>query len=282
METASDQYRKTATEIRKRIIRMIAAGKSCHVGTALSIVDILTALYFRVLNVTPEHPADPRRDRFLLSKGHGASALYATLASRGFCDPKILEGYVQDGGTLTAHTNSFSIPGIELSAGSLGHGLSVGAGMALAGKHDGTPARVFVLLSDGECDEGAVWEAALAAGQFKLDNLVAIIDYNKIQSFGTVQEVMNLEPFQGKWTSFGWAVREVDGHDFPQIVATLEHVPFEPGRPSAVIAHTVKGKGVSFMEHQLAWHYNTPSEEEVRLAVAELDGTREPPAAEQT
>jgi len=177
--------------------------------------------------------------------------------------------YCQDGSHLAGHI-TYGVPGVEASTGSLGHGLSIGCGMAVAGKHSSHSYRVFVLLSDGECDEGSTWEAALFAPHHRLDNLVAIVDYNKIQSFGTVKEVLDLEPLANKWQAFGWAVKEIDGHDFEQIEKALLSVPFEPERPSCIIAHTVKGKGVSFMENQLAWHYKPPNDDELRQALTEL------------
>ena len=198
-----------------------------------------------------------------------AAAIYTTLAERGFFPMEWLETYYLNGSHLAGHV-TYGVPGVEASTGSLGHGLPIGCGIALAGKRDGKAYRIFVLLSDGECDEGSTWEAALFASHHHLDNIIAIVDYNKIQSFGKVREVLNLEPLTSKWKSFGWAACEIDGHDFGQIEKTLLSVPFEPGRPSCIIAHTVKGKGVSFMENQLAWHYMPPSGDELRQALVEL------------
>lgn len=248
------------------------AKKASHIGSAFSSAEILSTLYFGgILRHDPKKPYDPDRDRFILSKGHAATVLYATLHERGFFGDDVLDGFYQDGGVLTGHPSFQAAPGIEATTGSLGHGLSIGLGIALAGKLDGKSYRVFTLLSDGECDEGSVWEAILAAGQFKADNLIAIVDYNKIQSFGTVKEVMDLEPFADKWKSFGWSVREVDGHDAEALHAALASIPCEAGKPSAIIAHTVKGKGVSFMENKLEWHYKTPSEEEAAQALKEIE-----------
>ncbi len=262
-------------QIRKRILKMVCRSGSSHVGTALSIVDILVALYFRALNLDPRHPSADGRDRFLLSKGHGCSALYATLVERGFCDEKILDGFSVDNGTLWGHSTWKTMPGIEASTGSLGHGLPIGAGMALAAKLDTKKHRVFVLLGDGECDEGSVWEAVLFAGHKKLDNLVAIVDYNKIQSFGRTKEVLDLEPFADKWKACKWSVREVDGHDLPALAKVLGSLPFEAGKPSVLLANTVKGKGVSFMEHSLDWHYKCPDKDQLGLAMGELDSDDE-------
>jgi transketolase len=243
------------------------------VGTSLSIVDLLTVLYWRILRVDPTRPEWPDRDRFILSKGHGCAAVYVTLAKRGFFPEKWLETYCENGSRFTGHI-SHDVPGVEVSTGSLGHGLCVGCGMALAGKRDNRPYRIFVLLSDGECDEGSTWEAALFAPHHKLDNLIAIVDYNKIQNFGNVKEILDLEPLADKWRTFGWEVREIDGHDFTQIERELLSVPFKSGRPSCIVAHTIKGKGVSFMENKLLWHYKPPDDKQLHQALVEL-GVRE-------
>lgn len=264
------EYYGLATKIRAHVLYMTHRANASHVGTCLSMADILAVLYGGILQVNPIRPNWPDRDRFILSKGHGCAALYAVLAERGFFPKEWLETYCQDGGKLPGHITSHGIPGVEVSTGSLGHGLSIGCGMALAGKHDGRPYRVFVLLSDGECDEGSTWEAALFAPHHHLDNLIAIIDYNKIQSFGTVKEALDLEPLVGKWRAFGWAVQEIDGHNLEEIGDALLKVPFESRRPSCIIAHTIKGKGVSFMENQLAWHYKSPNAEQLRQALAGL------------
>ena len=261
-----------AARIRLRTVRMVHRARSAHAGSSLSMADLLAALYGRILRVDPVRPDLPDRDRFVLSKGHACAGLYAALAFRGFFPEEWLDTFYQDGGKLAGHVTRGSVPGIEVSTGSLGHGLSIACGMALAGRRDESPHRVFALLSDGECDEGSTWEAALFAPHHRLDNLVAIVDYNKIQSLGRVEDVLGLEPFGRKWEDFGWAVREIDGHHLGRIVAALEEVPFHASKPSCLIAHTVKGKGVSFMEDKLLWHYRNPSEEDVRLAAAELEG----------
>jgi len=253
---------------------MTHRAKSAHVGSALSIADIVAFVYQEILRVDPGRPDWPDRDRFILSKGHGCATLYAVLAERGFFPLQWLESFYQDNSLLAGHATHDGVPGVEVSTGSLGHGLSIACGMALAGKRDQRRYRAFVVLSDGECDEGSTWEAVLFAPHHRLDNLVAIVDYNKIQSFGTVPDVLNLEPLGAKWTAFGWAVREIDGHDASEISRVLRTVPFVPGRPSCVVAHTVKGKGVSFMENQVLWHYRPPSGEELAQALAELDGER--------
>lgn len=248
---------------------MVHRARSSHVGGAFSMADLLAVLYGSVLRVDPKRPDDPTRDRFVLSKGHACSALYAVLAERGFFPKALLETFYLDGTSLAGHVTT-GVPGVELSTGSLGHGLPVATGMALALKRDDNPGRVFALLSDGECDEGSTWEAALFAPHHRLDNLTVIVDFNKIQSLGTVEEVMGLEPFFDKWRAFGWHVREIDGHDLSAIEGALSTLPFEAGRPSCVIAHTVKGKGVTFMEDRLLWHYHAPSDEDVANALKEL------------
>jgi transketolase len=268
-ESNIERYKALATQIRAHVLRMIHRAKSSHIGGCLSIADLLAVLYNRILRLDPAHPDWDNRDRFILSKGHAVAAVYAALAEQEFFPKEWLETFYLDGSHLPGHI-TYGLPGVEASTGSLGHGLSIGCGMALAGKQDDRSYRVFVLLSDGECDEGSTWEAALFIPFHQLDNLVAIVDYNKIQSFGTVEEVLSLEPLASKWQAFGWAVREIDGHNFKQIEDALLAIPFEPGRPSCVIAHTVKGKGVSFMEGQLAWHYKPPNDEQLHQALAEL------------
>jgi transketolase len=233
------------------------------------MADLVACLYWNTLRIDSANPEWPERDRFLLSKGHGAAILYATLAERGFFLVEELDTYCQNGSRLTGHATS-GVPGVEFSSGSLGHGLPVGCGIALAAKRGKLPFRTFVLLSDGELDEGSNWEAILFAPQHRLDNLVAIVDYNKIQSFGLVKDVLDLDPLADKFRAFRWAVREVDGHNMQELTDALGSVPYESGRPTAIIAHTIKGKGVSFMEDSLAWHYKSPNDEQVKIALAEL------------
>jgi transketolase len=256
-----------ARAIRIRALRMVTASRSSHIGTAYSCVDLLTALYFGgILRIDPQRPDWQERDYFLLSKGHGCAALYATLVERGFADEKILEGFCKDGGTLWGHSTWKTMPGIECSTGSLGHGLPIALGLAIARPKQ----RAFVIVGDGECDEGSIWEAALYAGHRGQENLVAIIDYNKIMSLGSTKEVLDLEPLADKWRAMRWGVREVDGHDLGAILGALSSLPFEKGKPSMLIAHTIKGKGVSFMENALAWHYKSPDEAQFKQALEEL------------
>lgn len=233
------------------------------------MADVLAVLYGRTLQVDPSRPDAADRDRFVLSKGHGAAAIYAVLAESGFFDVKDLESYCLDGTELAGHAHH-AVNGVDFSTGALGHGLSLAAGCALAGRKGGF--RAFAVLSDGECDEGSIWEAALFAGHHGLDNLVAIVDYNKIQSFGRVEEVLNLEPFADKWRAFGWQVRELDGHDHSELHEVCDALPLKSGMPSLLLAHTVKGKGVRAMEDNLAWHYRSPDAEMLADAIAELGG----------
>ena len=258
-----------ARAIRAHAVRMVARANASHVGGALSMADLLAVLYAEILHVRPDDPAWPVRDRFILSKGHSCTSLYATLALRGFFPIEELETYGRDGARLMAHV-SHKVPGVEFSTGSLGHGLGFGCGKALAAKRQGRTWRVFVMLSDGELDEGSNWEAILFAPQHRLDNLVAVVDYNKIQSLGAVKEVLDLDPLVDKFRAFRWAVKEIDGHNHDAIRAALAQLPFEPGKPSCLIAHTLKGKGVDFMENQLAWHYRTPNAEQVQQALKQL------------
>jgi transketolase len=270
--SASADCQELATRIRRHVLEMTHRARSSHVGSSLSMADILAVLYGRVLRIKPEDPRWPERDRFILSKGHGAAAVYAALAERGFFSVKELETFYQNGSALAGHITHTGVAGVEASTGSLGHGLAMGCGMALAGKRDACDYRVFVMLSDGECDEGSTWESALFAPHHQLDNLVVIIDYNKIQSLDRVEHTLALEPFREKWKAFGWSVHEIDGHDLGEIEATLSAVPFEKARPSCVIAQTTKGKGVSFMEDSVFWHYQSPNTEELHRALQELEG----------
>ncbi len=258
-----------AKKLRRHVVNMTNRGKSAHVGSTLSMADIIAVLYADVLNVDPAAPDHPNRDRFILSKGHAGACVYAALAERGFFSTDVLETHYQDGSKLSGHVSHKGVPGVELSTGSLGHGLPVAAGMAYAAKLAGGKHRVIVVMSDGECDEGSNWEAILFAAHHGLSNLTAIVDYNKIQSLATVSETLDLEPFRDKWVSFGWDVREVDGHDHADLKRAMGTP--HPERPSVVIAHTIKGKGVSFMENTVLWHYRTPQGDELDAALEELE-----------
>lgn len=259
-----------AKQIRTLALQMVARAKASHIGSALSISDILAVLYTNVLRVDPANPAMPERDRLILSKGHACVAVYAALAGRGFFPVVELETYGQDYSNLMNHI-SHKVPGVEFSTGALGHGLPFGVGKALAAKRLYADWRTFVLLSDGEMDEGSNWEALMFAAHHKLDNLIAIIDYNKLQSLTTTQLTLGLEPLADKLKAFGWSVREVDGHNLGELNKNLETVPWETGKPAMLIAHTIKGKGVSFMENKVEWHYRSPSTEQLAQALAELE-----------
>jgi transketolase len=261
-----------ANRIRLHALRMTSGGGGSHIGSVFSIADILAVLYGDILRVDPANPRWKNRDRFILSKGHAGAGVYAVLAERGFFPIEKLTSHYRDGSDLSGHVSHKGVPGVELSTGSLGHGLPVAAGMAYGAMLDGASHREFVLLSDGECDEGSNWEAILFASHHRLDHLTVIVDYNKVQSLKPVAETLGLEPFAEKWRSFGWAVTEVDGHDHDQLRAALSGLPLESGKPTCVIAHTVKGKGVSFMEHSVLWHYRIPRGDEFAAAESELLG----------
>ena len=255
-------------KIRKSILHMIHYSHASHVGTCLSSVEILYTLYFLVLNIDPNAPQFPERDKFILSKGHGSAALYATLAERGFFPKSYLDRFYIDGGILPGHVDMDAVAGIDVSSGSLGHGLSIGVGMAIANRQMHNPGRVFVLLGDGECNEGSVWEAIMLAGHLKLTNLTAIVDFNQLQGFGRNREILNQDNLKNRLSSFGWEVYDVDGHDVAELKRTFNH---SQQGPKALIAHTVKGKGVSFMEDQLEWHYKSLDDDQYELARFEVD-----------
>ncbi|MBI4285826.1 MAG: transketolase [Chloroflexi bacterium] len=264
------ELKATAKKIRRHIITMIGKAGSGHPGGSLSAVEIVTALYFRVLRHRVADPCWPARDRFILSKGHAAPLLYAVLAECGYIPLADLSSLRQLDSRLQGHTDCLLVPGIEMSAGALGQGLSFGIGVSLAGRLNSLDYRVYVLLGDGECDEGQVWEAAMATAHFKLDNLTVIVDNNGIQLDGWNRDIMNLEPFARKWDSFGWHVIEVDGHDFAQLIDAFGRARQVKGQPTVVIAHTVKGKGVSFMENNVDYHGKAPSAAEMEKALKEL------------
>jgi len=264
------EYRKLARTIRSHCLHMTHRGHSGHVGSMLSMADLMAVLYTRILKVDPAHPQWPERDRFILSKGHGGAAVYAVLAERGFFPKEWLESYYLDNGMLAGHI-SHHVPGVEFSTGSLGHGLPVAVGRCLAIRHAGNNHRVFCLMSDGDCNEGSTWEAIMFAAQHRLDNLVVIVDYNRVQALGKMEDVIEMEPFDRKLKDFGWAVRTIDGHNYQAIESTLRGVPFEKGRPSWVLARTIKGKGVSYMENTVACHYGSVNDKQLAQALKELE-----------
>lgn len=263
--------KELAKKIRLHCLKMANSGKGSHIGSSLSIADILAVLYNNILNIDSKDPLLANRDRFILSKGHAGAAVYSVLAELDFFAVDKLKTHYQDGSDLSGHVSHKGIPGVELSTGSLGHGLNVGVGMAKAAKLDNLDHRIFVLLSDGECDEGTVWEAAMFSNHHKLDNLVAIIDYNKIQSLDSIENTLALEPFLDKWISFGWNVIEVDGHNHTDLNDSFNLINQYKNKPSVLIANTTKGKGVSFMENSVLWHYRSPQGKEFDDAIIELD-----------
>jgi transketolase len=258
----------TVRDIRKSILKMAHYSRASHIGSCLSVVEILYVLYFKVASIDPADPRKKDRDRIILSKGHGSAALYATLAERGFFHKSLLDKYYIDGGILPGHLDMLSVPGIEVSSGALGHGLSLGLGMAIANKLTENPGKVFVILGDGECNEGSVWEAIMLGGTHKLDNIVAIVDCNKLQGFGRTNNVINQDNLGERWHAFGWEVFEVDGHN----ECALEQVLTSPQKgPRVVVAHTTKGRGVSFMEDKLEWHYKSPNDAQLDEGLRELE-----------
>ena len=262
---------RIASQLRAEVIGLSHRAKTPHLGSSLSCLDLLTALYWEFLRIDPANASDPDRDRLILSKGHAAPALYAALCARGFFPRTLLEEYGRDGAALAEQPAPGCAPGVEWATGSLGHGLSAGVGMALAGRIQGRTYRTVVVLSDGECNEGSVWEAAMFSAAQKLGSLTVLVDYNKWQATGRSNEVMALDPFRAKWEAFGWESYEVDGHDFAEIAAALACAEL-PGRdkPLAIVAHTVKGRGVSFMEDDNNWHYRIPNADEVAQSRREL------------
>tara|TARA_R110000868_G_scaffold47354_5_gene155458 strand:+ start:6080 stop:6922 length:843 start_codon:yes stop_codon:yes gene_type:complete len=259
-----------ARRLRGKVIEMSHAAGSAHLGSSLSCCDIVAAAYWHVLRIDPSKPKDELRDRFILSKGHAATTIYSALAFRGFYPEAMLETYTKDGGKLAEHPPANSLPGVEAATGSLGHGLPIGNGMALAGRIKGQNYRVYALMSDGECNEGSVWEAAMFAAAQKLENLCVVIDYNKWQATARSNETLALAPLREKWEAFGWDAVEVDGHDIGAVAALMANVPNGSGKPVAIVAHTIKGKGVSFMEDDNNWHYRAPTAEEVVISHKEL------------
>ena len=265
-----DELEAMAKKIRRHIVEMIGRAGSGHPGGSLSATDIVTCLYFNILRYDPVNPKWLDRDRFILSKGHAAPVLYSALAEAGYIPVESLSTLRKINSILQGHADSHHTPGVELTAGSLGQGLSFSIGVALAGRLSSKTYRVYTLLGDGECDEGQVWEAAMAAAHFKVDNLTAIVDNNGLQIDGWNKDVMSLDPFNDKWKAFGWHVIEIDGHSIPQILEAFKEAQSVKGKPSVIIAHTIKGKGVSFMENQAGFHGKAPNAEQVKIALEEL------------
>lgn len=266
-----EELKKIAKNIRKSIIEMLFKSKSGHPGGSLSAVEILTALYYDEMNIDPKNPKKEDRDRFVLSKGHAAPVLYATLAEKGYFDKEELSHLRQTGAMLQGHPDMKGTSGVEMSTGSLGQGFSVACGMALASKIEDSPWRVYTLLGDGEIQEGIIWEAAMSSAHYKLDNLVAFLDFNGLQIDGKNEDVMNVNPVADKFKAFGWNVIEIDGHDYDQIFAALDNAKDTIAKPTIIIAKTIKGKGVSFMENNAGWHGKAPSEEEMKKAIVEIE-----------
>ena len=261
-----------ATKARMEAVKMVHAAASGHIGGSLSSLDILTKLYFSVMNIDPTQPKDPNRDRFVLSKGHCSPALYATLALRGFFPVEELSGFRSIKTHLSGHPDMVHVPGVDMSTGSLGQGLSAAIGMALAGKADGKDYRVYALMGDGEIEEGQIWEAFMAGAKFKLDNLCGIIDVNGLQIDGATADVMPSEPLDKKLEAFGWHVIKIDGHDYEAIEAAFNEAKTVKGQPTVILAATLKGKGVSFMEGDYTWHGKAPNDEQLEKALADLTG----------
>ena len=272
----TEDPRVLAWLIRRHGLEMTHLSRGSHIGAIFSLAEIMAVLYTGVLHVDPKNPCMPERDRLILSKGHAGAAVYAALAERGFFPVEELKTHYQNGSRLSGHVSHKGVPGVEFSTGSLGHGLSVASGMALAAKLDKKQHRVYAVLGDGECDEGAVWEAALQAHQYRLDNLIAVIDHNRMQSLDFCENTLALEPFGDKWRAFGWTVITVDGHDVDALQEAFRQAKDAMGKekPTVIIAVTVKGKGVSFMENDILWHYRTPQGEEYEAALKELEAQR--------
>lgn len=261
---------KIAQRIRQHLVEMMNYSRSSHIGSCLSIVDTLVVLYFKILKINPADPKAWSRDKFILSKAHASAALYATLAEAGFFDLTILQKYYIDGGVLPGHLDRTAVPGVETSGGSLGHGLAIGLGMAIANTVDNNPGKIFVLLGDGECNEGSVWEGAMLGGHLALKNISVLIDFNKIQSLGNTEDILNQTNLAARWTAFGWNTIEIDGHNLSALETSLAAAQHGP---RCFILHTIKGKGVSFMENKLLWHYRSPNDEEKLQALEELKKT---------
>lgn len=265
------ELKSVARHARKLIVEVLICAGCGHPGGALSSLDIMTALYFDTMKIDPKNPQWDERDRFILSKGHSSIGLYSILHLRGFMDKETLLTFRQDNSLLCGHPDMHKVAGVEMSTGSLGHGLSVGAGMALGAKYDEKRHRIFVLMGDGETQEGSIWEAAMFASHHKLDNMIGIVDRNMLQIDGNTEDILALEPYKAKWEAFGWHVVEIDGHDFNQITESLDLTPHSEGKPTLILANTIKGKGISFMEHNAAWHGGGLKGEYAEIALNEVN-----------
>ncbi len=263
--------KKKASEARKLMVETLICAGCGHPGGAFSSIDVMTALYFDVMKIDPNNPRWEERDRFILSKGHSSIGLYTVLHLRGFMSKEMLLTFRQDNSPLCGHPDMHKVAGVEMSTGSLGHGLSVGVGLAVSGKMDSKGYRVFVLMGDGETQEGSIWEAAMFASHHRLDNLIGVVDRNMLQIDGNTENILALEPYKAKWEAFGWNVAEIDGHDFEQITASLRQTPLTAGKPTLILANTVKGKGISFMEHNVAWHGGGLKGEQANIALKEVN-----------
>lgn len=272
MKKNIEELKQVAQKVRKDIIMMLTESGSGHPGGSLSAVEILTTLYFNEMNIDPEKARDLDRDRFVLSKGHAAPALYSVLARKGYFDVEELKKLRKLGSILQGHPNMNEVPGVDMSTGSLGQGISAAVGMAIAGKLDKKSYRVYSLLGDGELEEGQVWEASMSAAHYKLDNLTAFVDHNGLQIDGPCKEVMSAEPITDKFAAFGWNVIEVNGHEFEELIDAIEKAKSVKGKPTVIVCETIKGKGVSFMENQVGWHGNAPSIEQCEQALKEIGG----------
>ena len=268
----NEELKVHANNIQKNIITEVYSAKSGHPGGSLSAADILTELYFEQMDINSENVNTIDRDRFVLSKGHASPLLYATLSEKGFIDQEDLKGFRHIDSKLQGHPNMNYVPGVDMSTGSLGQGISCAVGMAITNKVDGNDHRIYTLLGDGECEEGEVWEAAMAAAHYKLDNLCAVLDYNHLQIDGNIDDVISPEPFASKFESFGWNVLDVNGHDFDELGIAFEQAEQVKDKPTVIIAHTIKGKGVSYMENNYAWHGAAPNQEQYEQAMKELGG----------
>lgn len=266
--------KELAWKIRKDAIEMTHISHGSHIASVLSVADIIAVLYADILKYDTRNTKLPERDRIILSKGHAGAAIYAALAEVGFFDVEELNSHYANGSKLSGHVSHKGVPGVEFSTGSLGHGLPVAAGMAMAAKRQNKKHRIFVILGDGECDEGSVWETLLFANHYKLNNLIAIVDYNKMQSMDYCENTIKLEPFEEKWKAFGWNVITIDGHNHNEIKKSITDINYNLGKPTVIIANTIKGKGISFMENNIVWHYRAPEGEEYTKAIKELEGSK--------